>query len=46
MSREESETVNVSKTEFDCLMEMMMGLQNQMSSMKRELSDEREASNE
>ena len=41
MSREESETVNVSKTEFDHLMEMMTGLQNQMSSMKRELSDER-----
>ena len=46
MSHDKSETTSVSKTEFDRLMEMMSGLQKQMSSMKRELSDEREASNE
>ena len=46
MLQEESNTINVSKTEFDCLMEMMTGLQNQVSSMKRELSDKREATNE
>ena len=32
-------------TEVGRLMEMMAGLQEQMSSMKRELSDEREAAN-
>ena len=41
--QEESETVKVSKMEFDCLTEMT-GLQIQMSSMNHELSDEREAS--
>ena len=45
MAKEESAT-GVSKTDFDRLMQMMTGLQKQMSSMKRELSDEREASNE
>ena len=46
MSHDESETASVSKTEFDRLMKMMSGLLKQMSSMKCELSDKREASNE
>ena len=46
MASEGSEASGVSKAEFDRLLDMMTGLQDQMSSMKRELSEEREASNE
>ena len=46
MASEGSEASGVSKAEFDRLLDMMTGLQDQMSSMKRELLEEREASNE
>ena len=46
MASEGSEASGVSKAEFDRLLDMMTGLQDQMSSMKRELSEEREVSNE
>ena len=41
MASEGSEASGISKAEFDCFLDMMMGLQDQMSSMKRELSEER-----
>ena len=46
MSTSQEGSTAVPTTEFGRLMEMMTGLQEQMSSMKRELSDEREAANE
>ena len=42
----EDEAAPVTKADFGCLLTAMVGIQEQIQSMKRELAEEREAANE
>ena len=46
MSGSEDEAAPVTKAEFGRLLTAMIGIQDQMQSMKRELAEERDAANE